>query len=85
MLKNREKPVFLVGDGADLCYNNLLDKLPGLRLAPPHLRMHHASSVAALCYDAVSADEAAALSPDELLPAYLRLPQAERELLKKSK
>lgn len=36
----------LVGDGADLCYTNLIPSCPGLRLAPPHLRFASAYGVA---------------------------------------
>lgn len=36
----------LVGDGADLCYTNLVSSCPGLRLAPPHLRFASAYGVA---------------------------------------
>lgn len=81
-LKNRllsaKKSVFLVGDGAQLCYNELNGTVPGLWLAPARLRLQHAVGVAR---------EAARLARDgglcraaDLLPVYLRLPQAEREL-----
>lgn len=33
-----EAPYFLVGDGANLCYNTIKDHCIGLRLAPPELR-----------------------------------------------
>ncbi len=81
-LKNRllsyKKSVFLVGDGADLCYTVLNEQIPALRLAPPALRYQQAVGVAAVA--ARMADEDRLCAADELLPAYLRLPQAEREL-----
>lgn len=77
-LKNRlisyKKPIFLLGDGAKLCYTAFVDDIPDLHLAPEHLRYQHAVGVAmeaALC-ETVTAEA--------LQPLYLRLPQAEREL-----
>lgn len=76
-IKNIEKTVFLVGDGALLCYNSLLERTPQLRLLPEHLRQQRAAGVALAAQAAIAAGEtgdAAALSPN-----YLRLSQAERE------
>lgn len=70
------KSIFLVGDGAELCYNTLSVRVPGLVLAPPHLRFQQASGVAAQA--ALEKDKA--VSAEKLQPIYLRLPQAEREL-----
>lgn len=73
------EPVTLVGDGAALCMEKLATE-PGLalRLCPQALRHQRASSVALL-----SARTETPLSPEVLAPAYLRLPQAQRELMKK--
>ena len=82
LLPGLKKPVFLVGDGAELCYNKLMEtKSTGdrLRLAPPHLRYQRAAAVGAAALAAWIRGEA--LDAGELVPAYLRLPQAERELL----
>ncbi len=78
-IKNLEKPIFLVGDGANLCYNTLKDEIPSLVLPPEH-RMHQRAAGVAL------AAQQAALRGDsgnaaELVPNYLRLSQAERERL----
>ena len=81
-LERIKKPVFLVGDGAELCYNKLMEtKSAGdyLRLAPPHLRYQWAAAVGAAALAAWIRGEE--LDAGELVPAYLRLPQAERELL----
>lgn len=81
-LERIKKPVFLVGDGAELCYNKLMEtKSAGdrLRLAPPHLRYQRAAAVGAAALAAWIRGEE--LDAGELVPAYLRLPQAERELL----
>ncbi|HJD23470.1 MAG TPA: tRNA (adenosine(37)-N6)-threonylcarbamoyltransferase complex dimerization subunit type 1 TsaB [Firmicutes bacterium] len=70
------KSIFLVGDGAELCYNTFNSRIPGVILAPPHLRFQQAAGVAAEA--ARNAEKA--VSADKLQPVYLRLPQAEREL-----
>ncbi len=80
-LQQFAEPIFLVGDGASLCYNKLSCEIAGLRLAPEHLVFQRASSVCALAAEQVltgNTQSAAALAP-----AYLRLPQAQRELLAK--
>ncbi len=78
-LKNGEKPVFLVGDGSDLCYNTLREMISGLVL-PPEYRLHQRAVGVGLAAQAQiaagNAGDAAALAP-----SYLRLSQAERERL----
>lgn len=76
-----ETPYFLVGDGADLCYNTLKERCAGLRLAPPELRYATGYGVAAAALPQLLADKAC--SPQELDAFYLRRPQAERERLKR--
>lgn len=71
-------PILVVGDGAALCYDALRADVPGLRLAPPELRWQHAAGVATAAVEQIERGEL--LSGDGLLPLYLRLPQAEREL-----
>ncbi len=76
-VKNLNKPVFLVGDGSNLCYNTLLEKVPSLVLPPEH-RMHQRASGVALA----AAEQIRQGLPGngaELVPNYLRLSQAERE------
>ena len=69
-------PVILVGDGADLCYNNRAS-LSEIYKAPPHLLYSCAAGVAAVAERLYSED--ADFDPGELAPEYLRLSQAERE------
>jgi len=71
-------PMMLVGDGAALCLAQLAERLPGLRISPEGLRLQRAGSVALLAAESTRTVPAA-----ELEPAYLRLPQAQRELMKK--
>ena len=80
-LKNLEKSVFLVGDGATLCYNTLSKEVPSLVLPPEHRLHQRAVGVAILAQR--MADAGIAPSGGELTPNYLRLSQAEREKLEK--
>ena len=82
-LESVKKPVFMVGDGALLCYNTLEESIGGLRLLPEHLRQQRASGVALAAQDRLEAGEDC--SALELTPNYLRLSQAERERMEKSK
>ncbi len=78
-LKNREKPIFLVGDGTVLCYNTLKEAVPNLVLPPEHRRNQRASGVALVAQRMLEANlpgDGASLKPN-----YLRLSQAERERL----
>ena len=78
-IKILQKPIFLVGDGANLCYNTLLKEVPGLVLPPEH-RLHQRA-----CGVALAAEEQIRRgiigNGAELTPNYLRLSQAERERL----
>ena len=78
-IKNFEGPVFLVGDGAVLCYNTLTEEVPGLVLPPEH-RMHQRAAGVALAAQAM-VDAGDPGNGAELTPNYLRLSQAERERL----
>ena len=82
-LKKAEKPVFLVGDGAVLCYNTLKDEVSNLVLPPEHRIHQRAVGVAILAQR--MADAGIAPSGGELNPNYLRLSQAEREKLERNK
>ena len=79
--KNYEKPLFLVGDGAKLCYNtNGFQEIQAI-LPPEHLLYQRACGVAQLALAFFL--KGAAVTPAALVPVYLRLPQAERELKKR--
>lgn len=77
-LKAARQDVMLVGDGAAACYAEWSPLLPALRLAPEALRFPRAAGVAAAALPRLLRGETA--DADTLLPLYLRLPQAEREL-----
>lgn len=77
-LKSLKKDVIFVGDGASLCYN-ILDKKLSCRLAPEDRVYQNAISVA-LCAKSMLDTGFKPIPSSELLPVYLRAPQAEREL-----
>lgn len=79
-LTDFNQPVFLVGDGAQLCLR-AMPELPRLRLAPLAVRTARAASVGvAALPDFLSGNT---VDAETLMPAYLRLPQAQRELLER--
>ena len=80
-LKNLTEPVFLVGDGSNLCYNTLSKEVPNLVLPAEHRMHQRAVGVALLA--AKQAQQGIAPGGADLTPNYLRLSQAEREKLEK--
>lgn len=78
LLKDKTEQIMVVGDGASITYAALSDTVSNLTLAPEPLRYQHASGVAVEALIAI--DKGDCISGEALLPAYLRLPQAEREL-----
>ena len=87
LLKLNEKNIILIGDGTDVCYNLLKDSVKNLYKAPSCIRWQSADSVALAAYEKIlSTGDGAAIPAESLVPFYLRLSQAERELsLKKQK
>ncbi|MDO4742853.1 MAG: tRNA (adenosine(37)-N6)-threonylcarbamoyltransferase complex dimerization subunit type 1 TsaB [bacterium] len=78
---HHEMPIIVVGDGAELFLSKFSDRLPNLKIAPPESRYQRAASVAFAAEDVL--DEQGCIGAQQLLPFYLRLPQAQRELNKK--
>ncbi len=74
--KNSGKSVILVGDGAEMCYNIMNDRMD-VTLAPPMLVNQTGYGVCMAAQAAVQRGET--LTAQQLAPVYLRLPQAERE------
>ncbi len=70
----REETVWLCGDGAGLCMDKLGERCPNLRMVPESVRWQRGSGVAFAAAGLPAVDAAV------LVPVYLRLPQAEREL-----
>ena len=76
-LAERNCPVMLVGDGSLLCQRYFGGKLP-VQLAPAAVRYQNATGTAMTAMKMLAARQV--VSAEDLLPVYLRLPQAEREL-----
>ncbi len=72
-LKTFDKKIVFVGDAAEICQKAL-----GYDIAPPVIRYQNAASVAFAAMK--NFEEKKLLQAAELMPVYLRLPQAEREL-----
>ena len=75
VLKEKGEKVVFIGDGAKLVYDSLSDGLDCIR-AKSEIEFPHASSVALI---AESKTEEA-VDGAQIVPVYLRLPQAQREL-----
>lgn len=86
-IKEIDKPILLVGDGAALVKKVIDEKLPGAEniiLAEDESVFQKASGVCLCAYEKIKSGEKA-VTADKLNLEYLRLPQAERELKKKEK
>lgn len=83
-LKNISKPIVLIGDGTRVAYNKLKDVLPNIRIATPSVVYQSAADVCVIAAEKVSEDVSSSSEPHDVLPNYLRLSQAERELKKKN-
>lgn len=77
-----EAPFFVVGDGADLFYP-FVEKNPQIKIAKEPLKYQNAVGVGLAAYPSFLSGDT--VSAEQLLPVYLRLPQAERELAIKKK
>jgi tRNA threonylcarbamoyladenosine biosynthesis protein TsaB len=75
--QSSDKCVIIIGDGADIFYNAAKD-IKNIKKAHPIRQYQNAVGVGFTSLDAFKKGET--LSPNDLLPFYLRLPQAEREL-----
>ena len=78
LLVRQNRPIVLVGDGGEISYNALKNSVPNLSLAPAAIRYQNACSTALVAIKKLMKEET--VSAEALLPEYLRLPQAEREL-----
>ena len=82
-LKSLKEPIFLVGDGSNLCYNTLLESVTNLVLPPEHRMHQRASGVALAARKQVEVGDPG--DANALTPNYLRLSQAERERAERMK
>ncbi|MBR5190694.1 MAG: tRNA (adenosine(37)-N6)-threonylcarbamoyltransferase complex dimerization subunit type 1 TsaB [Clostridia bacterium] len=82
-LKNYNKKVVFIGDGSVLCYEKLKDVVTNISVAEEDVRYVHASSIGRLAEVKIRNGEMP-IDSANLVPYYLRLPQAERELNNKN-
>lgn len=81
ILKNYKLPIIFVGDGAEMCYNVLKSSYNNVSVAPVNIRNQRASSVGLCALEKLGKENT--MTADEIVPFYLRAPQAERELKKR--
>lgn len=77
---SKNKKIIICGDGADLFYKKI-DFSGDIKPASEHLKFQSAVGVAMHVFKNI--DTLQSVQPENLLPVYLRLPQAERELKQK--
>ncbi len=80
-LRNYTEKVVFVGDGARIAFKSLENPPENVFLAPIDRISQNAVSVACAAFKQIKKGNT--LTPAELMPVYLRLPQAQRELNKK--
>ncbi len=72
-----DKSIIIVGDGTDIFYRSVED-IPQVKKSAPINRFQNAAGVGLVAEESFNKGET--IEADALLPFYLRLPQAEREL-----
>lgn len=82
-LKGFNKKVVFIGDGSVLCYEKLKDVVTDCEIADENIRYIHASSIGRIAEEKAKNGEMP-IDSINLVPYYLRLPQAERELNNKN-
>ncbi len=82
-LKDITKPVLLIGDGTIVAYNKLKDKLKNVLTCEKSVQYQSAANVCLVAAEKIDSGNEGS-DAEEILPNYLRLSQAERELKKKN-
>ena len=80
-LKTVSGKITICGDGSDL-FVDLIKDFDNTKIASENLKYQSAVGVGLMSYD--SFEKGNTVSPENLMPTYLRLPQAERELKAKN-
>ena len=78
-LKRYDKKIVFIGDGSVLCYEKLCENIQNCEVADERIRYVHGSSVGFVAEGKIKNAEEP-INSANLVPFYLRLPQAEREL-----
>ncbi len=76
LLKHNNKKIILIGDGADISFEYLKDRIPGIVKASPVYKYQNAASVGLLGEKMFLENKT--IPPRELKPFYLRRPGAEK-------
>ena len=76
-----DERIIIVGDGTDITFKHIGDEIQNAEPAPVNLKYQRASSTALVAFEMINNGQT--VSAQELMPVYLRLPQAQRELNKK--
>jgi tRNA threonylcarbamoyladenosine biosynthesis protein TsaB len=79
-LSKKKLPVYIVGDGAEIFYSHIKG-IKNISIADEHRRFQNAVGVSVVAQKELQNENVT--TPTKLLPKYLRLPQAERELKRK--
>ncbi len=83
-LKDINKPIVLIGDGTQVAFNKLKDMISCVCTSSPSIRYQSASNVCLIAAEQILNGENG-VEAHSVLPNYLRLSQAERELKNKNK
>lgn len=83
-LKQYDKKIVFIGDGSLLCYEKLCEIIQNCDVAEEKIRYVHGSSIGFVAENLMK-NGAELVNSENLVPFYLRLPQAERELNNKLK
>ncbi len=83
-LKDIKQPIVLIGDGTNVAYKKFKDVIENVRVSAPSVRYQSASSVCLIAAEKIEGGSCGETAHD-ILPNYLRLSQAERELKNKKK
>ena len=78
-LKQYDKKIVFIGDGSILCYEKLCENIQNCEVADENIRYVHGSSIGFIAEEKIKNGEEP-IDSTNLVPFYLRLPQAEREL-----
>ncbi len=78
-LEQYHKKIVFIGDGSVLCYDKLHEIIQNCDIADEKIRYVHGSSIGFVAENKIENGEEP-INPANLVPFYLRLPQAEREL-----
>ncbi|MBR2413683.1 MAG: tRNA (adenosine(37)-N6)-threonylcarbamoyltransferase complex dimerization subunit type 1 TsaB [Clostridia bacterium] len=84
ILREQNRPILLLGDGAEKYYKPLRDNGLNVTLASASIRQQHANGTALAAWTRYK-NGIAPIDSDKLVPRYLRLSQAERERQNKEK